>query len=419
MKRILLAIIFILVFNSCVYELSNEPELGTDFDFYLKGFILLNDAQQAIVNGIYDVMNDRDNNWSDKVVCKYVKNRLCIYSSDDVVYAENLGGFLGDSLEYSGIMRIVRSGKGCRMKLVISDTNTVKYLRDGINPKELLIKAFDENGHSLTLSKNCNLKEMNDFLVIAHRGGCRNSERIGISENSLEMIEYAEILGADGVEIDVKKTKDDKLIIFHDDTFSPRTVQGAYLLGKVKDFTFNQISTFGRLIYGEKIPTLEEALQTVVNKTKLKLVWLDLKDESDETITQIFNLQKKFSQMTSPIGRKLLILLGLPSENALDLYDNNKNKNLSDILIESDTTNLNRYSTCRVWAPRWTVDIKDNKNNGIAEIKGIQIFRWTVDLQSSIEAFIENKNDGEIKLNGLLSNYPTLVNAIKYTYYLN
>ena len=47
-----------------------------------------------------------------------------------------------------------------------------------------------------------------------------------------------------------------ELILFHDDSFSPRTVQGAYLLGKVENYDLEQITSLGKLIYGERIPTL-------------------------------------------------------------------------------------------------------------------------------------------------------------------
>ncbi|MCK7516839.1 MAG: hypothetical protein MZV64_03520 [Ignavibacteriales bacterium] len=100
------------------------------------------------------------------------------------------------------------------------------------------------------------------------------------------MIIHSPIMGATGIEIDVKRTRDGQLIVFHDDTFSPRTVKGAYLLGSVEDYDLNQIKAFGQLINGETIPTLSEALRAVIDRTKLSLVWLDLKDASnvDETI---------------------------------------------------------------------------------------------------------------------------------------
>ncbi|SOD18312.1 glycerophosphoryl diester phosphodiesterase [Pedobacter xixiisoli] len=102
-----------------------------------------------------------------------------------------------------------------------------------------------------------------EVLVVVHRGDWRNAP-----ENSIKAIENTIKLGADMVEIDIQKTKDDQLILMHDKTLN-RTTTGK---GNVADFTLEDIkklylkSGIGIETH-HKIPTLEEAM--LVTKGKI------------------------------------------------------------------------------------------------------------------------------------------------------
>lgn len=95
-----------------------------------------------------------------------------------------------------------------------------------------------------------------EVLVAVHRGDWRN-----YTENSLEGIESAVRMGADIVEVDLRRTADGELILMHDPKVD-RTTTGK---GKVSDLTLGQIrelrlrnGVMGRTPY--KVPTLEELL---------------------------------------------------------------------------------------------------------------------------------------------------------------
>jgi len=221
---------------------------------------------------------------------------------------------------------------------------------------------------------------------------------------------HSEVLGSTGVEIDVKRTRDGQLILFHDDTFSPRTVQGTYLLGKVENFDLDQIKLLGQLIYGESIPTLFEALRVVIDSTKLSLVWLDLKDPSivDETI----RIQKEALDYALSIGKNIQILLGIPDQDVLNAYRLSNLKNTTDIIIELDAETVlsSKDSNPKnvFWAPRWTNGIPFGD---IARVKsaGVKVFVWTLDVRDYIEYFLGSEVDG------ILSNYPSLVAGMYYS----
>jgi PKD repeat protein len=96
----------------------------------------------------------------------------------------------------------------------------------------------------------------NKILTCAHRGHHQD-----VPENSLKSIEEAINEQIEMVEIDVRQTKDGKLVVIHDKTLD-RTTNG---FGNVADFTLEELkvlklkNTRG-VLTNEKIPTLQEAL---------------------------------------------------------------------------------------------------------------------------------------------------------------
>lgn len=104
-------------------------------------------------------------------------------------------------------------------------------------------------------------------LVVSHRADWRNAP-----ENSLQAIQNCIDMGADMVEVDLKKTKDGHLILMHDRLIN-RTMNGK---GEAKDFTLEELKKL-RLKNGAGIktrhlvPTLEEALLLCKGKVMINL----------------------------------------------------------------------------------------------------------------------------------------------------
>ncbi len=98
--------------------------------------------------------------------------------------------------------------------------------------------------------------------IIGHRGACGYAP-----ENTLKSIKTAADMGCTWVELDVKLTKDDVAIIFHDDELD-RTTNGS---GLVMNATYEEIkqleagSWFADSFAGIKIPTLEETLELLID----------------------------------------------------------------------------------------------------------------------------------------------------------
>lgn len=99
--------------------------------------------------------------------------------------------------------------------------------------------------------------------VIGHRGAAAYAP-----ENTIESIHTAADMGVEWVELDVKLTKDDIPVIFHDETLD-RTTNGH---GNVADITYDDLkqleagSWFADSFTGIKIPTLEEAVDALIER---------------------------------------------------------------------------------------------------------------------------------------------------------
>ena len=98
-------------------------------------------------------------------------------------------------------------------------------------------------------------------LVIAHRGYTQNQ-----TENTLEAVEAAMRLGADGVEVDLRLSADGELVVFHDDTLQ----RPADCRESVEAMTLSDLKQV--LLRGKNhLPTLKELLDLVRDKILLNL----------------------------------------------------------------------------------------------------------------------------------------------------
>lgn len=117
---------------------------------------------------------------------------------------------------------------------------------------------------------------MNFVLKIAHRGA-----RAYEPENTLRSFNKAIEYGVDAIELDVRKTKDNEIVVIHSDDVN-KTTNGN---GKVNELTLEQIK---KLVTekDEPIPTLEEVLDSVGKKVKI-LIEIKEKGIEEKTISLI------------------------------------------------------------------------------------------------------------------------------------
>ncbi len=148
--------------------------------------------------------------------------------------------------------------------------------------------------------------EEGKVVVVAHRGDWRNAP-----ENSIKAIQNCIDMGVNMVEIDIKKSKDNVLILLHDQTLD-RTTTGK---GRPEEYTIAELKQM-RLKNGagiptsHTIPTLEEAMLTVKGK-----IWVNIDKGYD-----FFELVEKVLEKTGT-SKQVLIKAGLPYDK---VYKENK-----------------------------------------------------------------------------------------------
>ena len=106
-------------------------------------------------------------------------------------------------------------------------------------------------------------------MRVGHRGA-----RAYAPENTLTSFKKALEIGVDAIELDVRKTKDNQIVVIHDADIK-RTTNGK---GLVNELTLAQIKGFSSE-GGEKILTLQEALDFLDEKVK---VIVELKESGVE-----------------------------------------------------------------------------------------------------------------------------------------
>ena len=135
---------------------------------------------------------------------------------------------------------------------------------------------------SKTISQRWVMKNIFDSWItttpIAHRGLHDDNKQ----ENSLSAFKNA-IEHGYAIEIDLQMTKDNKLIVFHDDTLDRMTNSD----GKVSEKTLAEIKQLTLKNSQEKIPTFDETFPMLITEE-------DKERQEKENLEKIRNTMKAF-----------------------------------------------------------------------------------------------------------------------------
>ncbi|HYE71763.1 MAG TPA: glycerophosphodiester phosphodiesterase [Blastocatellia bacterium] len=137
------------------------------------------------------------------------------------------------------------------------------------------------------------------MLVIAHRGASAAEP-----ENTLRAFARAIEMGAGMIELDLQLTRDDRVVVIHDDDLSCTT----NLRGFISRSSLEEVrrADAGR---GERIPTLEETLELARGRIQL---YLEIKNPlaAKETIRQVREFKMQSDVMLASFNLKLMRELG-------------------------------------------------------------------------------------------------------------
>lgn len=160
-----------------------------------------------------------------------------------------------------------------------------------------------------------------EVLVAAHRGDWRN-----YAENTLEGIKSAINLGADIVEIDLRRTKDGELILMHDSKLD-RTTNGK---GRVEDMTLSEIKKLNVKngvagVTPYKVPTFREVMSACKGRALFDL------DKAFEYFDQVMEILEETGTASQAIMKSRE-----PADTVIARYGRHLDKIIYKPLVKLD-----------------------------------------------------------------------------------
>jgi len=228
-------------------------------------------------------------------------------------------------------------------------------------------------------------------FVVGHRGAPNLCP-----ENTIPSFLKAIEVGVDIIELDVRRTKDNELIVFHDERLE-RTTNGK---GFVRDLLLEEIkqldagSWFGEMFKDTKVPTLKEALEEIGGKV---FVRIEIKDEGIEekvvkTVKDL-KLEEKVAIASFNLNSLRKVKEILPSLPIVAITSNFSRKFIYEALAHCANTIAARYGTFS------REDVRE------AQLHGLTFDVWVIDDEKSL------RNVLSCGVNSITSNKP---NEISY-----
>jgi glycerophosphoryl diester phosphodiesterase len=412
MKNLIISITVFLILAVSCNKYYDVPIPSVGANSILKGTNPLDPSSKPLMEGIYRV-DVSSGIFGDTIVVKWNRQSLSFACCNGIYFVMD-AGYLDSNVSLEGYWRDGYSDRTGLCTMTIAETEGGNEIVNEITPQKIIIHGASGNGDS-TPDQTLKLSYLGPFSdkvrntkfnVLAHRGGGRTSDRLPVSENSIEMINFTEKLGSTGIEVDVRLTRDKVAFLYHDSDINIRLTQKGPLSGEIKAYSWQELSSFVRLIHGENIPTLEAALTFVVDSTKLNFVYLDMKEDK-EAIAVVIPIQQKMLQRAHDKGRNVTIVVGIPSTAVLSDLMTYPGYQTIPSLCELTVDDV-RTANSIVWAPRWTMGTQNDLVQQM-HAEGRTAICWTIDNPGWIKDFLNNG-----LFDGLLTNFPSVVTYYHY-----
>jgi glycerophosphoryl diester phosphodiesterase len=420
MKNYIFIVLSCLIFLSCKRDFE-APVPDTSWDLFESSSATLHTYTRQALEGIYDIQDGVNTfgtlaaaKWSYVIENNDTTYHLSFFCEKQVSYFICEGKRLDSSILLNGYWRKMVNTETGKIRLMIKPAGGARQLLNAIpiNTGDSIIISGNYGSGENIPDQPIRLKYLRPLYnakplqIVAHRGGGSTADLLPASENSVNMIKLASRFGATGIEIDVRKTSDGEFILFHDATLNERLIQKNGLIGPIENYSYAQLSSLVRLKEGEKIPTLREALQTVVYNTPLEYVWLDTKFNGP--LENLRSIQSEFMQKAAALGRKLEITIGIPDRTVLGNFLSLPGYQNTPSVCELDPADVEKANS-RIWAPRFTLGLQNETVEQI-HAQGRRAFVWTLDVPQNVYEYMTQG-----KFDGILSNYPSIV---AYYYYV-
>ncbi len=231
--------------------------------------------------------------------------------------------------------------------------------------------------------------------IIAHRG----ASKLAGTDNTIESFQLAISLGADYVEMDVRQTKDKRLIVFHDDTIDSTPI---------RFLTFEELNAKAK-DKGFQVPLFEDVLKLCQGKIKLDI---ELKETGYEF--KVLSLIKKYFSYDAFMIKSFLDT----AVKKVELLDKKVNTGLLLGYKKADIKRrINEFLPNRrlslldvdFVSPHYKLVTWDYMLR--MRLGGKKIYVWTVNDEAIMKKLLKKKVDG------IITDVPDKAIAIRDAYY--
>ena len=359
------------------------------------------------MEGIY-TLNTGSASLGNQFVCKVSRFKVSFFSDKEGIFIILKYGLnaADGSIQFSGFWRYSEKKDQGNIQFSISAANGATDLLNGIVKQLTLTGVNAGNDMQLIYQRPFSAIAINkDFMFMGHHGVQTTSDP-PYPENSLLGVLNAEDFGVRGLEFDVRLTKDNVPICVHDATIDTRLTQKGPLSGNWDQYTFNLISSYVRLLDGEKVPSVEQVLNTFIDSTNLSFMWLDVKGNTD-IFRYLEPVIRKAYARAATQNRKVIFFAGLPSAKVIDEF--HKQPSYADLpTLCEQSVDLAIENKSKFFGPRFTEGlILDDVAK--AHSNGIKVISWSINDKGLIKYYLQNG-----QFDGFISDYPAYV---VYDYY--
>jgi len=236
-------------------------------------------------------------------------------------------------------------------------------------------------------------------LVIAHRGASLQAP-----ENTIAAFRLAADLGADAIEMDAKLTADDRVVLHHDLRLE-RTTNGT---GRVSSWDLNELKRldaglkFDISFGNERIPTLEEVIETVGDRLLLNIELTNYASPFDALPDIVVQIIRKY-------GIQGRVLISSFNPKALLRVRKIEPEIGCGLLIKSTEPRWLRW-LLRIFVAHDAVhpsfDILGQKEMEEYRRRAKRVFVWTVNLHDNVVEMLR------LGVDGIITDDPRFVRSI-------
>jgi len=375
-------------------------------------------ASIKAMEGIYTLASGTEN-MGTSFVCKVSKYKVSFFSNVGGLHIILKYGFKASdgSIQFSGFWRYTESPNQGTIQFSMPAADGAAELLNGIATNAKLSGTFGGAAVSIQYERPFTAYAINNPIIIFAHHGIQTTVDPPFAENSLDVVLNAEDYGVTGLELDVRMTKDNVPILIHDPTINTRLTKKGPLFGYWDQYSFPFISQYVELVDGQRVPSVEQALNAFIDSTTMKYFWMDIKGNKD-VFKYLEPIVRKAYERAAAKNRDVVLFAGLPSQQVID--ELNKvptykagNPDYPYFLplptLAEETVDKAIASNSEFFGPRYTLglllpDVQRAHDNGI------KVISWTLNSQALISNYLKNG-----QFDGFITDYSAYVVYEFYT----